>query len=760
MQQFSLGMLSVISKGVIFRKYVQSVGTNNAVLFKFHTAQPVHMRGVVGKRHRISTEEENGLEKVTGPEDFFGIESDDGVIHVRNKVQSTVGKPSDITNEVSLKKEHLLRTSFGHVRFDSDNRPKIHGQFETNVAESEFSYGTDVEKSRIQDLKDRKGKEASIIQKFSAGKNELSDSSQCTKERVHTVTENLVMKNCSNRNENLDLGFIDRTYFCDGSNAVRSNSDLHKEEELCFDLTMLESSVHGKEEKKGNMEVPPNNCTDQFESGSSYIDSTYFEGLYDASSPHSSHHPESRSLPSVHNETDNAGSSSEVKTEENVSRELNFIDSVYFGDVAEGNFASQDNGNPGVCSISETHDHNDVQANSESKNISNNTQIESSDSLELIQGVQENLTLPSEQSHGMSVYKSTAGLSSGSLEETEMIKELAKELRVNETELCDLQAPADGEEGHSAYKYVLQLRKAEVKQNTQKGEKFDSKGFRILKDQVPDLSQLTRNELTSLLKERVLFSNDDIVILNKPYNLVVHESQTTNLPALSSVLDNLAHELDNVSANPQLYTVHRLDKETTGCLLLARSEIAAQKLKALFVQRQIEKNYLVVTTRVPYPCEGIIDIPIAEGKIENRVRMVLQPDIPKEMKYKTHVKDGKRAITYYKVVATSENAALLEVRPETGLKHQIRVHLGFGLNCPVLGDHKYSHLTKLAPQRLSTDILRKLEIRQSKVRYVPMHIHSRNVVIPEYLEGRDLYVSAPLPEHMKNTLKWLKFKNL
>ncbi|KFM60688.1 RNA pseudouridylate synthase domain-containing protein 4, partial [Stegodyphus mimosarum] len=128
--------------------------------------------------------------------------------------------------------------------------------------------------------------------------------------------------------------------------------------------------------------------------------------------------------------------------------------------------------------------------------------------------------------------------------------------------------------------------------------------------------------------------------------------------------------------------------------------------------------------------------------------MVLHPDIPDDLPYKNHSKQGKRAVTSYKVLSLSGNAALVEVKPETGIKHQIRVHFGFGLDCPILGDHKYSHLTKLAPQKLPSDLLQKLYVRQSKVRYIPLHIHARNIVVPEFLEGRNLFVMAPLPQHM------------
>ncbi|GFV23342.1 mitochondrial RNA pseudouridine synthase Rpusd4 [Trichonephila clavipes] len=291
-----------------------------------------------------------------------------------------------------------------------------------------------------------------------------------------------------------------------------------------------------------------------------------------------------------------------------------------------------------------------------------------------------------------------------------------------------------------------------------KTEKLDSKGFRILKHQVPSLMYYTRDEIIDLLVKNVLYSDDDVIVLNKPYNLVIHDSKTVKEASLSRYLDDLASELDRQTNKPKLFTVHRLDKETTGCLLLARNETSAHMLKSLFAQRKIIKTYWIVTIKVPDPLEGVIDIPISEGSVKDKARMVLHPDLPKDISYKNHSAQGKRAVTHYKVIAQSGNAALVEVKPETGLKHQIRVHFGFGLSCPILGDHKYSYLDKLVPQKLQADLLQRLYVRQSKVRYIPMHIYARSVLIPQYKGGRNLFVMAPMPIHMSKNLQKLKFK--
>ncbi|MPC15305.1 RNA pseudouridylate synthase domain-containing protein 4 [Portunus trituberculatus] len=96
--------------------------------------------------------------------------------------------------------------------------------------------------------------------------------------------------------------------------------------------------------------------------------------------------------------------------------------------------------------------------------------------------------------------------------------------------------------------------------------------------------------------------------------------------------------------------------------------------------------------------DSVIDIPVGEGIVDGYRRMVLKPDV-KELKSTTS--ESKLAITRFKVISKKDSAALVELSPMTGVKHQLRVHLGFGLSCPILGDHKYSHVKKMAPQKSS-----------------------------------------------------------
>lgn len=117
----------------------------------------------------------------------------------------------------------------------------------------------------------------------------------------------------------------------------------------------------------------------------------------------------------------------------------------------------------------------------------------------------------------------------------------------------------------------------------------------------------------------------------------------------------------------------------------------------------------------------------------------------------------RAAVTNFRVLDSNNGASLIECEPHTGIRHQVRVHMSYVLECPILGDHKYSHVTKLAPQKLNTQMLRALNMRQAKVRSIPLHLHASSLCLPQYYgDARSLHVHAPLHDFFRRSLKWLK----
>lgn len=299
---------------------------------------------------------------------------------------------------------------------------------------------------------------------------------------------------------------------------------------------------------------------------------------------------------------------------------------------------------------------------------------------------------------------------------------------------------------------------------------LDSQGFQSYKNYVLDLTKLRRSELLWYLKKNVIFCDNGILAINKPYGLVVqgklkkHEA-SNHEPVFSKLSQEFAELLVNQGILPykpeKLHIVHRLDKESTGVLVLAYDPDKAKQLQELFEKREVTKTYLTITRGVPDNQVGIIDIPMELGSVDGKERMVLRPELREELRrIVSPSKMAKRAVTNYKVLDSKANTALLEVTPETGVKHQIRVHLGFGLRTPILGDHKYTYLDRLAPQRLPTDMLTSLNIRPSKVRNLPLHLHALTMVLPGVgSDESNVFLRAPVPEFLKNTMRKLKLRD-
>lgn len=276
---------------------------------------------------------------------------------------------------------------------------------------------------------------------------------------------------------------------------------------------------------------------------------------------------------------------------------------------------------------------------------------------------------------------------------------------------------------------------------------------------IPDFRKLPIEDICSILKKSIIYNEGGIVAINKPFGMVTTDVDKTAKLILTDFLPKLSQLL----RYEKLYTVHRLDRDTTGVLLLASNQEMANKLNKQFLSKEIKKVYVAITKGIPNPKEGTINIPISETTVMNRQRMKLRPVQPHDQ---TQIESsnfkGKssKAITHYKVLRFKGSAALVQLEPETGARHQIRVHLSEAIQCPILGDHKYSHQDKYAPQKLPDDLLRNLNLSPTKTRTIPMHLHAESIHIPNMgSDGRDLVILAPMPQYFHYTLKKLKLSS-
>ena len=174
-----------------------------------------------------------------------------------------------------------------------------------------------------------------------------------------------------------------------------------------------------------------------------------------------------------------------------------------------------------------------------------------------------------------------------------------------------------------------------------------------------------------MLEDRVLYVDAEAIVIDKPAGLPVDPPRDGG----DSVVAR-AHEL-KLGFQREPVAMHRLDRDTSGCLLLARNPKARARFQQAFESGMVEKTYLAVLAAVPEGSEGLIDLPLAKvSSAAEGWRMV--PD-----------DQGKRAQTRWKLVAEKDGQSLVEFRPLSGRTHQIRVHAARGLGAPIAGDPVY-----------------------------------------------------------------------
>ena len=238
----------------------------------------------------------------------------------------------------------------------------------------------------------------------------------------------------------------------------------------------------------------------------------------------------------------------------------------------------------------------------------------------------------------------------------------------------------------------------------------------------PGAPQPTAQDIAEI-KGRVLYRDDWLIALDKPAGLATQGGSKVgrNLDAMLDVLAEPGGE------RPKL--VHRLDKDTSGVLLLARSTQAANGLTRAFRDHTTRKLYWALTAGVPKPDEGRIDLPLAKLKRGGGEKMGHDP------------KDGKPASTSYRTLMTwGRTVGWVALSPLTGRTHQLRAHLQ-EIGAPVLGDAKYAARAAF-PQGIAVEQLM---------------LHAREIALPHPGDGTTLRIQAPLPAHMAAAFQQLGF---
>jgi len=212
------------------------------------------------------------------------------------------------------------------------------------------------------------------------------------------------------------------------------------------------------------------------------------------------------------------------------------------------------------------------------------------------------------------------------------------------------------------------------------------------------------------LSERVLYRDGLILVIDKPAGIPTHAGPGGG-PNLEAGFDALRYGLPHPPA-----LGHRLDRDTSGCLVLGRHRKALSRLGRLFQEGRVGKTYWAVLVGTPKETSGRIELPLTKLNRRDGWRMIVDPE------------NGQVASTDFEVLGASGGLSWVVFHPHTGRTHQIRVHAASGLGCPVYGDFQYGEGGGA------------------------MRLHSRRIVLPLYPKKDAVDVTAPVPPHMLEPL--------
>lgn len=221
----------------------------------------------------------------------------------------------------------------------------------------------------------------------------------------------------------------------------------------------------------------------------------------------------------------------------------------------------------------------------------------------------------------------------------------------------------------------------------------------------------------------VMYEDDDLLVINKPAGMVVHPGAGHTSGTIVNAALAYAPEMEGIGGEGRPGVVHRLDKDTSGILLLAKNDQAHRWLQDQFRLRKIHKVYMALVDGKPPTPEGIIDAAIARDP-SHRKQMAIVP-----------TGKGREALSRYQTVKEFAGHSLLEVFPSTGRTHQIRLHLAF-IGCPITGDRIYGH------KKPSLEINRHF-------------LHASKITLAMPGKKEEVTFNAPLPDDLKKVLESL-----
>ncbi|MEM8771013.1 MAG: RluA family pseudouridine synthase [Pseudomonadota bacterium] len=285
--------------------------------------------------------------------------------------------------------------------------------------------------------------------------------------------------------------------------------------------------------------------------------------------------------------------------------------------------------------------------------------------------------------------------------------------------------------GHGKLEKLLRKGEVRVDGGRSKASRRLGAGEEVRIPPLPDsaITQKKRSPVSrddeKILREIIIFEDDAMIAINKPFGLAVQGGTKT-----TKHIDAMLGAFGDGDNRPRL--VHRLDKETGGLLLIAKTRIAAQRLTADFREHAVDKTYWALVTGIPRPREGTIDLPIGKQSI-------LHGDGSFERILSGAGKVSKPAVTDFQTVEEAGRLSFIAMRPLTGRTHQLRVHAA-AIGCPIIGDQQYGG----ADARI--DGIEK-----------GLNLFCRSMTFRHPKTGKRLTLHAELTGHMKKTWSFFGF---
>lgn len=224
----------------------------------------------------------------------------------------------------------------------------------------------------------------------------------------------------------------------------------------------------------------------------------------------------------------------------------------------------------------------------------------------------------------------------------------------------------------------------------------------------------------------VIYEDKDIIVVNKPKGMVVHPANGNyNGTLVNAIMGMCKETLSGIGGELRPGIVHRLDKDTSGLLIIAKNDKAHVKMSEQIKNHEVKKTYIALVRGVIKENEATIDMPIGRSTSDRK-----KMDVNKE---------GKNAITHIKVLKRYDKYTLLQVNIETGRTHQIRVHLSY-IGYPIIGDTTYSN-------------------GKNEFGVVGQCLHAKSLEFKHPITGKEMKLEAPLPEYFQDIINKLDNEN-